>query len=120
MNLLLVIDEDEDSCMFLKRVLSKQGHNVKTFAKVQDALTWIKNNSTDLVIVNTGKHGEKARESLANLKSAGVKGTNIVLSTSQGSVDKVRNEFADEVLGVFYMPTGLEKLQTSVKSYLQQ
>lgn len=120
MNSLLVIDEDEDSCMLLKRVLNKQGYHVASCAKVQDALAWIKDNTADLTIVNAGKHGEKARESLAVLKSAGIKGNNIVLSTSPGSLDKVRKEFADKVLGVLYMPTGLEKLQATVKSYLPQ
>ena len=114
MALLLVIDEDKDSCTLIERVFRRQGHVVETFIKSEDACEWLKKNSPDLTIVSAGKHGEKAKELMASLKAAGIKGTGIVLSTSAASLRALRKAFAGDVREVLVKPWDLEKLEEMV------
>jgi len=120
MSLLLIIDEERDTCALMERVLIRDGHLVATFTRPGDALKWLKNNSPDLVIVSAGKHGEKGKELLGMLKKAGVEGSEIVLSAGVGSLAGVRKEFASVVRDILVKPANLENLEAVVKSSISR
>ena len=120
MAMLLIIDEERDTCALMERVLTRDGHLVATFTRPGDALKWLKDNSPDLVIVSSGKHGEKAKELLEMLKKAGVEGTDIVLRAGVGSLVRVRKAFAGKFRDVLVNPADLENLKAVVRSSISR
>jgi DNA-binding NtrC family response regulator len=116
MALLLIIDEERDSCVLMKRVLIRDGYSVATFTRSGDALKWLEDHSPDLSIVSAGKHGETAKELLGLLKEAGVEGTDIVLSAGAGALAEVRKAFSGVVRDVLVKPVDLENLEALVRS----
>ena len=115
MALLLIIDEERDTCALMKRVLIRDGYTVATFTRSGDALKWLEDHSPDLSIVSAGKHGEKAKELLGLLKEPGVEETDIVLSAGVGSLAGVRKAFAGVVRDVLVKPADLENLEAMVR-----
>src|SRR4030042_1130480 len=79
MSLLMVIDEERDSCTLIARVLRREGYKVAAFTHVEDAVGGLKKNAPDLCIVSAGKYGENAKEIIGLLRGAGIQGGNIVL-----------------------------------------
>lgn len=52
MALILVIDDEQDACSMLYRILSAVGHRVVTFTEAEAALGWLHLNSPELAILD--------------------------------------------------------------------
>ncbi len=52
MALILVVDDEQDACNMLHRILSTAGHDVVTYKNAYDALFWLQSNSPDLTILD--------------------------------------------------------------------
>jgi len=50
----LVLDDEEDACLLIKRMLEKTGHEVSLFTRARDALDWAANAKPALAIVEIG------------------------------------------------------------------
>jgi DNA-binding NtrC family response regulator len=110
MALLLLIDEDRDSCYLAKRILSREGHVAKAFTGTKEALEWLRNNLPDFAVISAGKHGQQARKMLEALRGAGMEGRRIILSAETGDLGAVRRTFSDFVFEVIEKGNGFEKL----------
>ena len=111
MSLIMVIEEEKDSCEIIQRVFKGQGHEVECFVNSGEARLWLETNTPDLAIVSAGKYGEKASDHLNLLKDASVKGPSIIMVASEGSVGVVRTSFENEVRGVFRKPSDVRALE---------
>ncbi len=49
---ILVLDDEEDICNLVRRILSGSGHEVVTFTRAGDALQWLKSNRPDLALLD--------------------------------------------------------------------
>ncbi len=116
MALVLIVEEDRDFSALVERVITRQGHEVVTFADVQEALRWLEHNIPDVAIISAGKHGEKARELVPKLSSAGVETSSLILSTGIGSISHVQRDFCDKVRSVIPKGSALEELERLVSS----
>jgi DNA-binding NtrC family response regulator len=52
MALILILDDEEDVCQLMCRILMDSGHEVGTFTEVGDALEWLKSHNPDLVLLD--------------------------------------------------------------------
>ena len=116
MALLLLIDEDRDSCYLAKRILSREGHIMGAFTETEEALEWLSRNSPDFAIASAGKHGQRARKMVELLRGTGIKGPRIILSAETGDLGAIRRTFAGSVLEVIEKGNGFEKLLEVIKS----
>jgi DNA-binding NtrC family response regulator len=117
MALFLIIEEDRDSQLLIKRVLAKEGHRVAAFSNICEASVWLKENSPDLVIANAGRSVEDCGRSLSLLKSSGVEGSRLVLTTGIRSMDAVKKACSSAVREVVARPLQVGKLVTMGRSF---
>lgn len=66
MGTILVVDEELDSRVLIKRVLERCGHNVTTCVDAKGAVQWTSNNPVDLVVVDINP-GDSSLARLAGL-----------------------------------------------------
>jgi len=118
MALVLVIDEDIDFSALVKRVITRQGHEVATFVETKDAIQWLEEHLPDVAIIGAGKYGEKARDLVSKLNSAGITKSRLILSTGIGSVSDVQREFRDRVRSVIPKGSSLDELERLVSSVI--
>jgi DNA-binding NtrC family response regulator len=67
---ILILDEEADSCMLLKRLLERNAHQVWAFVNANDALECAATKSFDLVLVNLASRHETGLGVPAALKRA--------------------------------------------------
>jgi DNA-binding response OmpR family regulator len=66
--MVLVLDEEANSCMLLKRVVQRMGHKVFAFANSKEASDWAASNAPDLSVVNVGARHDEGFSALRRLK----------------------------------------------------
>ena len=116
MAVILAINEEKDSLVLAERILAGEGHRVTPFGRVKEALDWLREHSPDLVLASGGRHGEKAKETVDLLKSAGIPGSKILLLTSPVSLPSVRKALQQEVRAVMQETADPEDLLRLVKA----
>lgn len=52
MALILVVDDEQDACGMLDRILSALGHEAVTFTDAYDALRWLQHHTPQLIILD--------------------------------------------------------------------
>jgi DNA-binding response OmpR family regulator len=57
MALILVVDDEQDACAMLHRILSAKGHEVVTFTDGQAALLWLEHHRPQLAVLDLRLHG---------------------------------------------------------------
>ena len=67
---ILILDEEADSCMLLKRLLERNAHQVRAFVNANDALECAATRSLDLALVNLASRHDTDLEVPAALKRA--------------------------------------------------
>lgn len=68
MAVIMVLDDVEDAAVLIGKILSKKGYQVHTFTEEEDAITFVKDNRTDLVILDIKLKKMNGIEVLASLK----------------------------------------------------
>lgn len=109
--IVLVIDEDEDQCRFIERILDGQGHTVACISSVKGGHIWLRNHRPDLAVVSAGRQGEQAATWLALLNEAGIEKEKIVFRVSEGLRKKIQAEFKDRVGEIVLKPSDLNDLE---------
>ena len=111
---ILILDEQADSCMLIKRVLERDEHTVFTAAGPDHALSVVKSRSVDLVILDINPHGKGLAEFASEIKEIdpGLKVLTITHSAS---------DFADKMLWDDFVlkPVDIEQLESKVRTILK-
>lgn len=114
MSLVLVIEDQEDACGLLQRLLMRMGHTVVCVEHASEADLWLETHMPDLVIAGTGRHGEKASERIEVLERHGVKGSLVLLGARADARELMLKNFGHKVREVFIAPQGLEAMEAMV------
>ncbi len=119
MALILVIEDQEDACGLIQRLLMRMGHTVVCVEHPAEADLWLEKHVPDLVIAGSGRHGEKASEHLEVLGRHGVGGSQILMGARADARQFVIRNYGHRVREVFESPQGLEGLEAMVRSALK-
>lgn len=57
MALIMVVDDEQDACTMLHRILSAKGHQVITFTDGHEALSWLENHKPHLTVLDLRLQG---------------------------------------------------------------
>lgn len=97
---LLLVDEERDLCEYLKNFFNPRGYNVYTAMNAGDALTIVKQEKPELVILNINLQGADGWEILRQIKKIFPQIKIIVLSLSNDpdTIEKAKNLGADELV----------------------
>lgn len=49
---ILMLDDEEDACRLVRRVLGGSGHDITAFTEVGETLEWLRSNSPDLALLD--------------------------------------------------------------------
>ncbi len=115
MSLILVIEDQEDACGLVQRLLMRMGHTVVCVEHASEADLWLRSNSPELVILGTGRHGELALERLQVLERHGVEGSRVLLGARADARELVIRKYGHRVREVFDSPQGLDGLEAMVR-----
>ena len=67
---IIVLDDVQDACVLIGKILSRKGHSVHTFTEEEDAIDFAKKNPVDLAILDIKLKKMSGVEVLAILKEA--------------------------------------------------
>ena len=115
MSLILLVEEQQDVCGLVQRLLMRMGHTVVCVEHASEADLWLRNNSPELVILGTGRQGELALERLQVLESHGVEGSRVLLGARADARELVIRKYGHRVREVFDSPQGLDALEAMVR-----
>ncbi len=65
---ILVLDDVQDAVILVKKILTRQGHEVHIFTEEEDAINFVKNNSVDLAILDIKLKKMSGIQVLAEIK----------------------------------------------------
>ena len=115
MSLILLVEEQQDVCGLVQRLLMRMGHTVVCVERASEADLWLQSNSPELVILGTGRHGELTLERLQVLERHGVVGSRVLLGARADARELVIRKYGHRVREVFDSPQGLDALEAMVR-----
>jgi DNA-binding response OmpR family regulator len=112
--IVMVFDEEADSCTLLKRVLQRMGHKVLAFGNSKEASDWAVDNVSDMAIVNVrGRHNE-AFPALGRLKEIN-HNLKVLVITDVFSDELSKKWFADDFV---IKPLDIDQVEAKVRKLL--
>lgn len=86
---ILVLDDVEDAVILVKKILTRQGHEVHIFTEEEEAIDFVKYNSVDLAILDIKLKKMSGIQVLAEIKKlqAGIK---VIMLTGYPTIETAR------------------------------
>lgn len=118
MALILVVDDEQDACNMLHRILSGVGHRVVSFTGMEDALAWLQLNSPDLAIVDLKLQRRNGLELLKRIRSLNPR-TRVVILTAYPSPETFFEAVNLGAAKYLIKPIEIDYLEASVEEVLK-
>jgi DNA-binding NtrC family response regulator len=112
---ILILDEEADSCMLLKRLLERNAHQVWAFVNVTDALECAATKSLDLALVNLASRHDTGLAVPAALKRANP-GLKVMVIADYVPEEGTQVISAD---GFLVKPVDIDAVEKQVRELLQ-
>ncbi|MCK8600650.1 response regulator [Desulfoferrobacter suflitae] len=118
MGLILVVDDEKDAGRLMERVLSTSGHKVCAIADPDEAITWLQQNTPDLVLLDVKLKGRSGISVLEYLHGHEIQ-TKVVMVTGYSSPEtrnKARQLGVQEYLS---KPVEIDELESRINKLLE-
>jgi response regulator RpfG family c-di-GMP phosphodiesterase len=113
---ILILDEETDSCMLLKRLLERNAHQVWAFVNANDALECAAVKSLDLALVNLASRHDTGLAVPAALKRANP-GLKVMVIADSVHEEGTQAVSAD---GFLVKPVDIDSVERKVRELLQK
>ncbi len=115
---MLVVDDEPNVCFFLKEVLEKAGHRVTTLYSGEEALSYLRDQSFNLVIVDLKLGG--AVDGLRVLEAVKWRwpDTSVIILTAHGSLESAMTAIRVGVDGYLLKPVEPEDVRQAIVEVL--
>lgn len=117
MGTVLVLDDEQDGCTLIQRVLSTSGHEVYGFTDGEAALQWVESHEPDLAIVDIKLRGMDGIHVLEHLRRKGCR-TKVIMITGHPSVETTRRALEHGVEDYLVKPIEIDELEERVNRAL--
>jgi len=114
---ILIVEDEPTTSWALAEGLSDDGFTIDTFRSAEEALAWLKENDSDLVITELRLPGLGGLE-LARKLSRGRRAQPVIVVTADGASDTERELRRAGVADVFPKPFHIDALRRSVRRAL--
>ena len=114
---ILIVEDEPTTSWALAEGLSDDGFTIDTFRSAEEALAWLKENDSDLVISDLRLPGMNGGE-LARKLRRGRSAQPVIIVTAYGSEDTVEDLRRAGVADVFPKPFHIDALRRSVRRAL--
>ncbi len=109
---ILVLDDVVDAVVLIQKILSKQGHSVKTFTKEEEAIDYIEKNHVDLAILDIKLKKMSGIQVLAEMKKLNPM-LKVIMLTGYPTIETAQEAIE---LGAFeYCVKPIDKTELEVK-----
>lgn len=116
---IIVLDDVQDACVLIGKILSKRGHTVHTFTEEEEAVDYVKNNPVDLAILDIKLKKMSGVEVLAVMKSAKPK-MGVIMLTGYPTVETARDSISLGADEYCVKPIDRDELEEKVDKVLQK
>jgi DNA-binding NtrC family response regulator len=114
---IMILDDEEDVCQFMRRILMDFGHEVGTFTEVGDALEWLVSHNPDLVLLDYRLRGTDGISVLENIRTRRPE-TEIIIITGKPSPEIERKASALGIRDYLVKPVEIRDLEYHVNRAL--
>lgn len=114
----LIVDDDPVQRRLAEAAVRRFGFNARVVETGVDALTVLKTEGADVVLLDLVMPGLDGLGVLAEMRSSGLD-TPVIVQTSNGSIDAVVNAMRAGAVDFVVKPAGAERLQVSIKNALR-
>jgi len=115
---ILIVDDDPVQRRLAEAAVRRFGFNARVVETGADALTVLKTEGVDVVLLDLVMPGLDGLGVLAEMRSSGLD-TPVIVQTSNGSIDAVVNAMRAGAVDFVVKPAGAERLQVSIKNALR-
>jgi DNA-binding NtrC family response regulator len=114
---LLIIDDEPSTAWALAEGLTDDGYSIDTFRSAEEALQWLRDGHSDLVIADLNLPGMSGLE-LARKLRRGRRAQPVILVSAYGSPERLREFERAGVVASFPKPFRLDQLRRAVSHAL--
>jgi len=115
---ILIVDDDPVQRRLAEAAVRRFGFHARVVETGADALTVLKTEGADVVLLDLVMPGLDGLGVLAEMRSSGLD-TPVIVQTSNGSIDAVVNAMRAGAVDFVVKPAGAERLQVSIKNALR-
>ncbi|MBI1799779.1 MAG: response regulator [Candidatus Eisenbacteria bacterium] len=115
---LLIVDDEPSTSWALAEGLSDDGYTIDTFRSAEDALIWLREGKSDLVIADLHLPGISGT-ALARKLRRGPNAQPVIIVTADGTPDAHREMDRAGVAACFAKPFRLDHLRRAVRAALE-
>ena len=116
---IMVIDDEESMCKFMKIMLNREGYEVTTSQSGSEALNILKERNYDLVIADLMMPGLNGLELLSRVKSLDPD-ANFIVMTAYASVDTAIEALKKGAYDYLTKPFKVDEIRIAIKKALEQ
>lgn len=117
MAIIMVIDDEQDACRLLERLLSAAGHAVHAFTGAEEALGWLASNTPDLALLDISRPGSEGVGVLEGMRKRGLS-TKAMMITGRPTAESANRAFALGVEDCLVKPIDIDELEARVNESL--
>jgi DNA-binding response OmpR family regulator len=117
MALILILDDEEDACQLMGRILTDSGHTVRTFTEVSDTLEWLRSHRPDLILLDYKLRGTDGISVLKDIRVNRPE-MEIILITGKPSPEVKRKAAELGIRDYLIKPVEIRELEEHVNGVL--
>lgn len=110
---ILIVDDEPSTAWALAEGLTDDGYTIDTFRSAEEALQWLRDGHSDLVITDLNLPGMSGLE-LARKLRRGAKAQPVIVVTAYGTAERLREFERAGVVASFPKPFRLDSLRRAV------
>jgi DNA-binding response OmpR family regulator len=119
MALVLIVDDDKDSCRLMERLLSNGGHRVRALHAAVDALHWLSGSAPDLVLLHVKPWNGDVLGVLEFVRSQ-CRSSRVILITGHPKADNVTRAIRLGVDDCLVQPMEIAELEGRIEAVLHR
>ena len=117
MALILVVDDEQDACTMVHRILSVKGHEVVTFTEGQGALLWLERHRPHLTVLDLKLPGVDGMVLLRHIRECDPQ-SKVVILTAYPSSETARKALQLGAAKYLIKPIEIDDLEANVEEVL--
>ena len=117
MALIFVLDDQEDACQLMRRILSDAGHRAETFTDPGEAMEWLRTNSPQLALLDFKPKRSGGLDIIRYIRTSRPEiKTMLITSSPSAEVEKQARELGFE--DYLIKPLGIDEIERHINKAL--
>lgn len=118
MALILVVDDERDACIMLRRILTAMGHEVVAFTQVSEALSWLDHFTPELALVDFRLQNANGIQMLREIRERSPR-SKVIMLTAYPSAELAEKVIKMGAVKYLSKPIEIDELETLITEVLR-